>query len=74
MVDAALRGADIADAGEEVVKVVGLAGAGRVFEALVVDGKAFDEVFCETGGAPVVELGAAVGADAVADGEDGFEL
>lgn len=72
-VDAAFGGADVADAFEEFVEVVGHAGAGGIFEAFVVHDEAFEEVFAEAFGGPLAELGAAGGADAVADGEDGGE-
>ena len=68
-----VAGADVADAFEEFVEVIGDAGAGRVLEALVVHGEAFDEVFAETCGGPLAELRAARCSYAVADGEDGGE-
>ncbi len=73
LVEAAFGGADVADAFEEFVEVVGLAFAGGIFEAFVVHDEALHQVFGEAGGGPLAELGAAMAADAVADGEDGGE-
>ena len=65
-----LGGADVPDPREELVEVVGGAGAGRVLEALVVEDEALDDELAEVGGRPLAELDAARGAHAVADGED----
>ena len=45
-----------------------------MLEALVVEGEALDEQFGQARGGPLAERGAAGGADAVADGEDGVEV
>jgi hypothetical protein len=73
LVEAPLGGADVADPREQLVEVVGVAGTGRVLEPLVVHCEALDQVFGEARGGPLAELGAAVAADAEADGEDGVE-
>ncbi len=73
LVEAALGGADVADAFEEFSEVIFLAGAGRIFEAFVVHGEALHQVLGEACGGPLAELCAAMAADAVANGEDGGE-
>ena len=51
-----------------------LAVAGRILQPLVVHGEALHQVLGQARRGPLAELGAAVAADAVADGEDGFEV
>lgn len=63
-------GADVADALEQLVEVVGHAWPGRVLQPFVVQHEALDQVLLETGGRPLTELRAARAADAIADGED----
>lgn len=73
LVETPFRGADVADALEELVEVVGLTFARRVRETLVVHGEALHQVLGQACGRPLAKLRAAVTADAVADGEDGFQ-
>ena len=47
LVEAPLGGADVADALEQLVEVVGLAWTGRVLEPLVVHGEALDQVLAK---------------------------
>ena len=70
LVEAFLRGPDFANAGEEFVEVVPAAG---VLEAFVVHDEAFDDKFGQTGCRPLAELSSALGTNAVADGQNGFE-
>ena len=46
----------------------------RVFEALIVHGESFEQVFLEHCGRPAAELDTTRGADAVTDGEDRIEV
>src|SRR5690606_31990307 len=68
LVDPRLAGADVADAGQQLVEVVD--GTAVPLEPFVVQREALDQVFGQTGRGPLAELGAAVGAHPVADGED----
>jgi hypothetical protein len=70
LVEAFLRGPDLADAGEEFVEVVPAAG---VLEALVVHDEAFDQVFLEVTAGPLAKLDTPRGAHAIADGENEVE-
>ena len=65
-------GADIADAFQQFVKVIrcGDGADRRVFQAFVVNGKAFLQVFAEGARRPLAELGTTAGAHAVANGDD----
>ena len=72
-IHALLAGADVADAFEQFIEIIGHAGAGLVFQALVVENKAFLQVFLETGRGPLAESRAAMGADAVTDCDDHFQ-
>jgi hypothetical protein len=63
----ALRGTNIADAGEQFVEVAAATG---LLQALVVHGEALDEVLFKPGRGPLAELGATRRVNAVADGED----
>lgn len=67
LVEALLRRADVADAGQQLVEVVPPAG---LLQALVVHGEALDQVLLQVGGGPLAELGAARRAHPVAHGED----
>jgi len=68
----------VPDAFEQFVEVVdvtlALALARRVLEALVVEGEALRQELREAGRRPLPELRPAVGADAIADGEDGGQV
>ena len=72
-IHALLAGADVADAFEQFVEIVWHAGAGRVFQAFVVENEALEQVFLQPRSGPLAELGAAMGADAEADGEHDFQ-
>jgi hypothetical protein len=65
-----LAGADVADALEQLVEVVGHARPRRALQPFVIEHEALDQVLLETSGGPLAELRAARAADAVADGED----
>ena len=68
-------GADVADALQQFFKVVG-SGDGadrRIFQALVVYGKAFLQVFAEGARRPLAELGSSAGTYAVANGDDHWQ-
>ena len=69
LVEEAFAGADIPDAGQEFVEVIGAEGAAGL-DALVVEGEAFDQQFAQACGGPLAEERSAWGTDAVADGED----
>jgi hypothetical protein len=71
LVEALLRGADIADARQQLVEVVPAAG---LLEPGVVQHEALDQVFAQVGGGPLAELGAARGAHPVADGQDHVQV
>ena len=73
LVEALLRGADVSDAFQQLIEVVS-AKTAALLEPLVVHDEAFQQVLPEALGGPAAELGAAEGADAVADGEDGVEV
>ena len=73
-IDPFLAGADVADALQQFIEVIGDTERGRVLEPLVVHGEALAEVFLQPGHGPLPELGAALAADAEADGEDGIEV
>jgi len=63
--------ADFADARLQLVEVGHVASG---FHALVIQGKALDDVFLEDGCRPDAELRGAFGVHAVADGDDGVEV
>ena len=65
------RRADVADAFEQLVKVV---AAARSFESLIVQGEAFDDVFAQATCGSDTKLGAAVRADSVANRDDDVEV
>jgi len=58
---------------QQFVEVVRADGA-TALEALVVHREALDQVLAQPFGGPAPELGAAVGAHAVADGDDHVEV
>lgn len=68
-----LARADVADAREQLVEVVGDARAGRVLQAHVVERETLDQKIGQARGCPLAELRAARTADAVADREDDGE-
>ena len=68
-----LRCPDIADAFEQFIEIV-RTDAFVLLQPLVIEHEALDEVFPEPFGCPPAELGAPVGADPVADGEDHVEV
>lgn len=71
LVETLLRGADLPDAGEQLVEVV---PAARVLQPLIVHEEAFHQKLPQMGGRPLAELGATRGADPVTDGEDEVEI
>lgn len=66
-----LAGADVPDALQQLVEMVGRTGV--ALEPLVVQHEPLDQVLGQPGGGPLPELGAAGGANAIADGQDGFQ-
>ena len=68
----ALAGADIADFLEQFIEEPG-AEPGAVLETVAVNGKAFMDAIPQDANRPLAELGAALGIDAVADGDDRLE-
>src|SRR6266481_5080752 len=58
---------------EQLIEIVQHACSGRVLQPLIVQHETLAQVLLESGRCPLAELRAAPGADAVADGEDGFE-
>ena len=72
LVDARLAGADLADAGEQLVEVVHQPAA--ALEPLVVEREPLDEVLAQAGRGPLAELGAARALHPVADGQNGLEV
>jgi len=58
---------DVADSGEQFVKVV---EAVNLFEAIVIQCKALDDVFPETFSGPTAELGTPVGSNSVTYGNN----
>ena len=71
-VNALFAGADVADALEQFVEIIGRGDCadGRIFQALVVDGKTFLQILAQSARCPLAKLRAARGAHAVADGDD----
>jgi hypothetical protein len=72
LVEEAFAGADVADAFEQFIEVVGPEGPAGL-DPLVVHREALGEQFGEPGGGPLAERGAARRSDAIADGEDHVE-
>jgi hypothetical protein len=70
----ALAGADVADAFEEFVEVVGDSRPGLVLQALVIEDETLDEVLLELGRGPLAELDATRRTDPVADSQDGVQV
>jgi len=73
LIKAPLGGADGANALEQFVEVIGLARIGWFLEPLVVHGEALEQVFAESGGGPLPELGASVTAHPVTDSQNGLQ-
>ena len=71
LVKALLGGADLADAGQQLVEVVPAAG---VLEPLVVHDEALDQILGQVGGGPLAELGAARRAHPVAHRQDHVQV
>jgi hypothetical protein len=65
-----LRGANPADPFDQFFKVVAFAA----FQPGVVEDKAFHQVFAQRPGGPDAELGAAMGFDPVADGDNHIQV
>ena len=63
--------ADVPDAGQQFIEVV---ARRRPLEPLIVQGEALDEVLAQALRGPDAELGAAMGLDPVADGDDDVEV
>ncbi len=74
LVEAALRGADVADALQQFVEVIFLPLAWRVFEPLVIHGEPLHQILAQPGRGPLAELRASVTADAEADCENGGQI
>ena len=72
LVESPLGGADVLNPAEQFLEIIeGLVG---VFQAFVVEDKAFDDEFAEFLGGPDAEAGGDGAFDAVADGDDGVEV
>ena len=71
LVNARLAGADFADARQQFIEMIHRAEV--ALEAFVVQHEALDQIFGQPRRGPLAELGAARGADAVADGQNGFQ-
>ena len=71
-INALFASADVADAFQQFIKIIrrGNGADGRIFQAFVVNSKAFLQVFAEGARRPLAELRAACGADAVANGDN----
>ena len=71
-----LAGADVADALQHLVEIVGDAGTGngRVFQPLVVHGETLDDVLLQPLGGPDAEAGGNVAFDPVADRDDHVQI
>ena len=72
LVEEPLAGADVADARQQLIEVTLPESAAR-FDALVVEGEAFDQQLAEPGSGPLAELSAARRPDPVADGQNHAE-
>ena len=72
--DAALAGADGADALQQLAKVILAKGRASLFEALVIQGKALEHILLEDAGGPDAKVGRPAGIDAIAYGNDGIEI
>jgi hypothetical protein len=73
LVEQSFARADVADAGQELVEIVGADGTAGL-DPLIVEREALHQQFAQTGGSPLAKEGAAGRADAVADGENGVEV
>jgi hypothetical protein len=71
LVEPLFRGADVADAPQQLVKIVEPA---RLLQPGVVQHKTLDQELAQHGGRPAAELAAARAADAVADRQNGVEI
>ena len=73
LIEHPLAGANISDAGKQLVEVV-IAKSPSGLDAFVVEGEPFDEQFAQADGSPLAEGRAAGRSDAIADGKNGVEI
>lgn len=73
MIEHALAGANVADAGEQFLEIVVTQRASG-FDPLVIEREAFDQKFAQSGRSPLAKRCSPCRPDAVPDGENGVEV